>query len=113
MQGSGGSRGRRGYAPDFKQYALSRLDSGEASLRQLAKELEVSVPTLIKWRKEQLVAEKSRPAAANVSAQRHSPDAPKSELERLREEVEQLKQERDRLRQGIAILAGLNYKVSQ
>lgn len=102
-------KGRRGYAADFKQRALNRLASGEVSLRQVAKEFEVSVPTLIKWRKK--TQSDAKPQAAAEASRRARP-APGSELERLRAEVEQLKQERDRLRQGIAIIAGINYKVT-
>lgn len=110
MQNSGRSRGRRGYAVEFKQRALARVESGEVSLRQVAKEFEVSVPTLIKWRKEQVAAGARRAAAPTRQL---SQESTATELERLREEVEELKRERDRLRQGIAILAGLNYKVTQ
>ncbi len=109
MQGSGKFRGRRGYAEEFKQRVLARLESGEASLRQVAREFEVSVPTLIKWRKEQAASGKRRAVAPTAQSPQ---EQPATELERLREEVEQLKQERDRLRQGIAILAGLKYEVT-
>jgi transposase-like protein len=115
MQDVGKSRGRRGYAVDFKQRALKRLGDGEASLRQVAKELKISVPTLIKWRKEEnlKVGEENlindvlpvTPASPNAR------ERPLTELEMLRQEVERLKQERDRLRLGIAILAGI--KVSR
>jgi transposase-like protein len=107
MQDSSRLRGRRGYAADFKQRVLSRLASGDVSLRQIAKEFEVSVPTLIKWRKEEKLAGKGQRLAELPRTERE----PTTELERLRAEVEQLKQERDRLRQGIALLVGI--KVAQ
>jgi len=100
-------KGRRGYAADFKQRVLKRLATGEVSLRQAAKEFDVSVPTLIKWRQGRTSA---KPLAAQ--APRREASAPVGELERLRAEVEQLKEERDRLRQGIAIIAGIGGKVT-
>jgi transposase-like protein len=102
------ARGRRGYPVDFKQRALNRLTGAEVSLRQVAREYKVSVPTLIKWRKE---TRADVPPAAAQQARADRP-APTSELERLRNEVEQLKQERDRLRQSIAILIGFNPKAT-
>jgi transposase-like protein len=113
MQDSRKSKGRRGYTEDFKQRALSRLASGEVSLRQAAKEFKVSVPTLIKWRKEETLTKGTLlddilPPAPPPQKDR---ERPTTELEMLREEVQRLKQERDRLRLGVAILVGI--KVSQ
>jgi transposase-like protein len=110
MRNPSRSRGRRGYAPELKQRVLSRLDSGDVSLRKAAREFEISVPTLIKWRKEE--------KRGNTDGVRSEAELPRgenesvaSELRRLRDEVERLKQERDRLRQGIAVLVGI--KISQ
>ncbi len=113
MQDSHKPKGRRGYTDDFKQRALDRLASGEVSLRQAAQEFKVSVPTLIKWRKEETLKKGNLvnsvlPAALPPHAGR---ERPTTELEMLREEVERLKHERDRLRLGVAILLGI--KVSQ
>jgi transposase-like protein len=103
MRGSDHLNGRRGYTLEFKQRALARLGTGEVSLRQAAKELQVSVPTLIKWRKEvaNLVGAPPRSGAAT------SDNSSASELERLRAEVARLTEERDRLRMGIAYLVGV------
>lgn len=115
MQDAGKSRGRRGYAVDIKQRALKRLGDGEVSLRQVAKELKISVPTLIKWRKEENQKVEEGNLINDVLPLTPAPpparERPATELEMLRQEVERLKQERDRLRLGIAILAGI--KVSR
>jgi len=109
MQPPAKSRGRRGYAPDLKQRVLARLASGEVSLRQVAREFEISVPTLIKWRREEQT-DASKRVRGTAGARPQETDSA-SELQRLREEVERLRQERDRLRRGIAVLVGV--KVSQ
>jgi transposase-like protein len=91
--------GRRGYPADLKKKVLAHLASNETSLRETSKSFNISVPTLMKWRKESLAGEGSLQSGSSKPAS--------TELERLRAEVEQLRAERDRLRRGIAILVGL------
>lgn len=96
----GKSRGRRGYTDDLRQRVLAK--SRETSLRKVSKEFGVSVPTIIKWRKEE------RPLAS-VPASTPTADQSSSTVEnqRLREEIKQLTEERDRLRRSIAMLLGM------
>ena len=78
-------------------------------------QLKISVPTLIKWRKEENQKVEEGNLINDVLPLTPAPpparERPATELEMLRQEVERLKQERDRLRLGIAILAGI--KVSR
>jgi transposase len=83
------------YSREFKRQALEKLQSGEYTFRQLAKELGVSVVSLVNWRQQQ-----GGSAAASAQSEQ-------SEIERLRAEIAELKEERDRLRRGIAYLTGV------
>ena len=88
------------YTPDFRRSVLERMASGGTSLRKISEEVGVSVPTLIKWRKEEGATHKE-PRASVAD----------DEIRRLREEIDRLREERDRLRLGIAYLVGV--KISE
>jgi transposase-like protein len=100
MKESRKSKGRQ-YPDDTRQRALTKLASGEASLRKVSSEYGISVPTLIKWRKQERLS-----ASVPVSATRTDHGSGITEIQRLREEVERLREERDRLRRSIAMLIG-------
>jgi len=102
MQDAGKSKGRHRYTNDQRQRVLTKLASGEASLRQVSKEFEVSVPTLIKWRKNE-----RRPASAPAPTSTSDQSSSVAENQRLREEIKRLTEERDRLRRSIAMLVGV------
>ena len=102
MMQEGKSRGRRRYGDDLRRRVLIKLASGEASLRGVSKEFGVSVPTLIKWRKED-----GPPVSVPGSGPKASQSSSAVENQRLREEIERLTEERDRLRRSIAMLVGV------
>jgi transposase len=86
---------RKQYSADFKRQAIEKLASGNYTLRQLGAELQVSVPTLLKWR----MASGAPAATSNPSDE--------SEIARLRAELARITEERNRLRRGIAYLTGI------
>ncbi|MFC5743636.1 transposase [Dyella tabacisoli] len=94
------------YTPEFRKQVLTKLAEGQISLRQASREFGVSLPTLIKWRKEN---------DAPASTVRHEPSTGAdaslvSEVTHLRQEIARLREERDYLRRGIAYLAGVPIK---
>jgi len=101
MQQAGKSRGRR-YPDDLRQSVLAKLASGKTSLRQVSQEFRISVPTLIKWRKD----EQRPPTSVSAVGSAENQSSITVEIQRLREENERLKEERDRLCRSIAVLVG-------
>jgi transposase-like protein len=101
MQMKSSHRGVVRYTPEFRERALERLASGEASLRKVSRELGVSLPTLIKWRRQQ----QPTGPKLEVPAGRSSPAL--ETIAELKLEIERLREERDRLRRGIAVLCGV------
>lgn len=99
--------GRRGYSPELKQQALAKLANGNYTLRALSAELNISVPTLLKWRDGEKASGHQQPQR-NAGRLQNAPQDVQSEVERLRREVADLLAERDRLRKGILALAGLS-----
>jgi transposase-like protein len=103
MQDAGKSKGRQRYSDDLRHRVLTKLASGGASLRQVSKEFGVSVPTLIKWRKD----ERSLGSTPALSAPTTDQNSSVVENQRLREEIKRLTEERNRLRRSIAMLVGV------
>ncbi|HEU4655543.1 MAG TPA: transposase [Steroidobacteraceae bacterium] len=104
MQLRSKTRGAVRYTPEFKQQVLAKLNAGEMSLRKVSREFGVSLPTLIKWRKEE--------GSPHPRIEREQlPNSPLMlEIGRLQAEIAQLRAERDQLRRGIAYLAGVPVK---
>ncbi len=101
MQMKSSPRGAVRYTPEFRERVLGRLASGEASLRKVAKEFGVSLPTLIKWRRQQ------QPAGPKPEPMTARSGSPTETIAELKLEIERLREERDRLRRGIALLCGV------
>jgi transposase-like protein len=85
------------YSAEFKDKAVQMLLSGQ-TLVLVSKELGVSVPTLISWKKSHRARTEGGPIAARTGTA--------EEISRLRFELQKALEERDRLRKSIACLIG-------
>jgi transposase len=88
-----GRRHRR-YSPEFKAEAIRLVQTTDASLSAMARELGVAVPTLHAW------VEAARPQPREPLT-----DDERTELQRLRRETRQLRMERDILKKATAFFA--------
>ena len=82
------------YAPEFRAEAVRRVRNSEESLKTIAADLGISLPTLRRW------AEASRP----------QPEVPltddeRTELKQLRKAVRELRMEREILKKATAFFA--------
>jgi len=90
---------RRQFTREFKEQAVARMDSPDCSNEQLAKELELDISLLYKWRRSlRDKGESAFPGKGNP----HSED---DELARLRRENASLRRERDFLKKAAAYFA--------
>jgi transposase len=90
---------RRKFTREFKAQAVAQMVSGDRSIEQLAKELEVDASLLYKWRRAlQEHGEDAFPGKGHV----HQDD---DELTQLRKENAALRRERDFLKKAAAYFA--------
>lgn len=91
-------RNRRVFTPEFKAKAVSLCLTGQRSIAQVAKDLDLTETALRRW-----------VGQAEVDAGRGAPGAlttaEKDELARLRREVKTLRQERDILKAAATYFA--------
>jgi transposase-like protein len=96
-------KGRGRHSVQFKRRAVAMMQSRSMTLKELSRELDVSVVSLIKWRRD-LQQPSAEPSAAKRSAEEIKSGL--SEIDQLRLELAKVTEERDRLRKGIAMLVG-------
>jgi transposase-like protein len=96
-------KGRGRHTEQFKRRAVGMMQSRSMTLKELSRELNVSVVSLIKWRRDL-----QQPSAQPSAAKRSADDVKSglSEIDQLRLELAKVTEERDRLRRGIALLVG-------
>ena len=87
-------RRRRHFSPEFKAEAVRLVESSDAPIDTIAKQLGIGRPTLSRWA-----------AAARPAPRESLSDDERSELARLRRENLQLKTERDILKKATAFFA--------
>jgi len=87
-------RRRRHFSPEFKAEAVRLVESSDAPIDTIAKQLGIGRPTLSRWA-----------AAARPAARESLSEDERSELARLRRENLQLKTERDILKKATAFFA--------
>ncbi len=88
---------RKKYSREFKLEALRRTDMGK-SVADVARELEIPVHQLYKWR-----SELDRKQTEAFPGSGH--ETPNLELETLRREVKRLREERDILKKSLGFFA--------
>lgn len=91
---------RRRFSPDFKRDAVRLVLSGEHSLPQVARDLDVRPDMLRRWRQQF----EDDPQNAFPGKGRLKPED--EEMRRLRREVVRLREERDILKKALAIFSG-------
>lgn len=94
-----GTRKYRTYTREFKQEALSLLESSGKSASELERELGVTTGLLLKWRQRYKVDK------AQQSLEPSDLAAAQAELRRVRRELAVVTQERDILKKAIAIFS--------
>ena len=93
---------RRRYTKEFKRQAVALMEDSEKSNEQVAKELEVDISLLYKWRK--ALGDNGMSAFPGKGNRAHQTEED-AELARLRSENAQLRKERDFLRSAAAYFA--------
>lgn len=91
-------RDRKRYSREFKLEALRRTEITGKSVAEVARELEIPVHQLYKWR-----AEAQKKASEAFPGAGHS--TPNAELEALRRENKRLREERDILKKSLIYFA--------
>lgn len=91
-------RDRKRYSREFKLEALRRTQITGKSVAEVARELELPVHHLYKWR-----ADADRKTTEAFPGSGHS--SPNAELETLRRENRQLREERDILKKSLGFFA--------
>ena len=90
---------RRKFSPEFKRDAVRLVLSGEHSLAQIARDLDLRPDMLRRWRKQL----EEDPRHAFPGKGRLKPED--EELRRLRRDVARLREERDILKRALAIFS--------
>lgn len=94
---------RRKYSHEFKLEAIRRTDLGK-NVAEVARELEIPVHQLYKWR-----AELDHKQSEAFPGKGHA--TPNAEIETLRKENKRLREERDILKKAWASLPGTQHSV--
>jgi transposase len=95
---------RQYFSPDFKQEAVRRAASGDATVLEVARELGIRTDRLREWMAQARGASRRRPGAGEAAG----PPAGLSldeEVRQLRRENAQLREERDILKKAAAFFA--------
>ena len=93
---------RKHFTPEFKQAAVRRAASGDASVLEIARELGIRSDRLREWIAQAQGRERRPRPAGGASAAPLSQD---EEVRQLRREVAQLREERDILKKAAAFFA--------
>jgi len=91
-------RGRRSFTPEFKAEAVRLCRVGDRSVRQVAKDLDLTETALRDWVKRADVDSGNGPPEAITSTER-------DELRELRKRVKRLEMEREILKKATAFFA--------
>jgi transposase-like protein len=91
-------RKRRKFTPEFKAEAVRLAKTGDRSLGQVAKDLDLTETALRAWSKRADIDAGKGPPEALTTAER-------DELQRLRREVKRLEMEREILKKAAAFFA--------
>jgi len=91
-------RKRRTFSPEFKAKAVGLCQTGQRSIGQVAKDLDLTETALRRWVSQSEVDAGNGPAGALTTEE-------KEELSRLRRENRQLRQERDILKAAATFFA--------
>ena len=94
-------RGRRSFTPEFKAEAVRLCRVGDRSVRQVAKDLDLTETALRDWVKRADVDSGNGPPEAITSTER-------DELRELRKRVKRLEMEREILKKATAFFAKEN-----
>jgi len=93
---------RKHFTPEFKEAAVRRAGSGDATVLEVARELGIRTDRLREWvAQAQGRPRRARPAAGPSA----SPLSVDEEVRQLRREVAQLREERDILKKAAAFFA--------
>ena len=92
-------RARRSFSAEFKRNAVEMVLSGQHSLAQVARDLDLTPKMLRRWRKEY----GDDPDQAFPGQGRRKAD--EQEVFALRQEVQRLRQQRDILKKALAIFS--------
>jgi transposase len=93
---------RKHFTPEFKQAAVRRAASGDATVLEVARELGIRTDRLREWiTQAQGSSRRPRPAGGGSAA----PLSLDEEVRQLRREVAQLREERDILKKAAAFFA--------
>jgi transposase len=93
---------RKHFTPEFKEAAVRRAASGDATVLEVARELGIRSDRLREWIAQAQGSRRRRRPAGGVSAAPLSLD---EEVRQLRREVAQLREERDILKKAAAFFA--------
>jgi transposase len=93
---------RKHFTPEFKQAAVRRAGSGDATVLEVARELGIRTDRLREWIAQAQGSSRRRRPAGGGSAAPLSLD---EEVRQLRREVAQLREERDILKKAAAFFA--------
>jgi transposase len=91
-------RKRRSFTPEFKADAVRLAKAGDRSIKQVAKDLDLTETALRDWVRRAEIDEGKGPPDALTSAERE-------ELVRLRRDVKRLEMEREILKKAAAFFA--------
>ena len=93
---------RKHFSPEFKQAAVRRAASGDATVLEVARELGIRTDRLREWIAQAQSGRRRARPAGGASAPPLSLD---EEVRQLRREVAQLREERDILKKAAAFFA--------
>ena len=101
------SKRGRSYTEEFREDAVQLLLSSGRPLSQVARELDVNINTLTKWRDKSLnqSGSSSLVASSGQAAAGASVEALADEIKRLKKENEYLRRQRDILKKAASILS--------
>lgn len=101
MAKSGSRRKRRSFTPEFKAEAVRLCKVGDRTVREVARDLDLTETALREWvTKADIEAGKGPPGALNMEE--------RSELAELRKRVKRLEMEREILKKAAAFFAKEN-----
>ena len=93
---------RQHFSAEFKQEAIRRAASGDATVLEVARELGIRADRLREWIAQAQGQRRPRAAREGIGAGEHSQD---EEVRQLRRENAQLREERDILKKAAAFFA--------